>query len=67
MPKLTKPSIAALIASLVAGVLVVLNSTTFSIAPPWHSYLTFGLTALTGLGISPLVGPAFRTALGVSQ
>jgi len=52
--------------SLVAGVLAVLNQTSFDLVQPWKTALTVALVFLTGLGISPLTGPAFRNAFEVS-
>ncbi len=63
MPKLNLPSSLAVILSLVAGVLEVLNQVTFGFPAPWHTFTTYGLLVLAMVGISPLVGTAFRQAL----
>ena len=64
--KLQLPSWATTVGGLVAGVLAVLNQAAFSFAAPWQTYITIALFFLSGIGISPLVGPAFRAALHLS-
>jgi hypothetical protein len=64
--KLKLPSWASTIGGLVTGILAVLNQTTFSFASPWQVYITIALFFLSGIGFSPLVGPAFRAALHLS-
>ncbi len=61
------PTWATTALSLVAGALTVLNQTTFDLGSPWKVGLSVALVYLTGLGISPLVGNAFRNALGLSH
>lgn len=57
------PSIAAVVLGLLAGVLVVLNEVVLEASSQWHGYITVLLVFGAGVGISPLVGPAFRAAL----
>lgn len=57
------PSIATLVLGLIAGVLTVLVHNTFGIAAPWTNYAAITLVFLSALGISPLVGSAFKNAL----
>lgn len=64
--KLQLPSWATTVGGLVTGILAVLNQTTFSFAAPWQVYITIALFFLSGIGISPLVGPAFRAALHIT-
>lgn len=54
---------ATLVASLIAGVLAVLNQTTFVLQNPWHEIVTYGLIFLAGFGITPLIGSAFQNAI----
>lgn len=61
------PSKWALVLSLVAGGLEVVNEVVLPIGAQWHAYITVGLTFLAGLGISPLVGVAFKNALHLPQ
>ena len=65
--KLNLPSQVTVALGLAAGVLAILTQTTFGFAAAWTSYITVALVFLAGLGISPLVGPAFRSALHLSQ
>jgi predicted membrane protein len=51
----------------IAGALEVVNEIALPIGPQWHAYITVGLTFVAGLGISPLVGIAFRNALHLPQ
>jgi hypothetical protein len=60
------PSWATTIFGLAAGVLAILNETTFGFNPTWRGYASVILIFLAGLGISPLVGSAFRAALHIS-
>jgi hypothetical protein len=60
------PTAVTTVLSLVAGALAVLNQTTFGFPPPWGTSLTVVLMFLSGLGISPLVGPGFKNALHLS-
>jgi hypothetical protein len=64
--KLQLPSWATTVGGLFTGVLAVLNQTTFSFSAPWQVYITIALFFLSGIGISPLVGPAFRAALHIT-
>lgn len=59
----TLPAVATLILSLIAGVLSVLNQTTFGFPAPWGTSLTIALLFLSSIGISPLTGANFRNAL----
>jgi hypothetical protein len=61
--KLNIPTAVAVVLALVGGVLQVLNQTSFHFAASWHELIVFGLLVITGIGISPLVGPSFRNAL----
>lgn len=65
--KLNIPSQVTVALGLAAGVLAILTQTTFGLGAEWASYVTVALVFLAGLGISPLVGPAFRSALHLSQ
>lgn len=61
-----KPSIATVIASLVAGGLQVANSLLLDSAgteATWRSVITVVLAMVTAYGIQPLIGPAFANAL----
>lgn len=60
------PSWATTILGLAAGFLAVLNEVAFGFNPTWRGYLSVVLIFLAGLGISPLVGSAFRAALHLS-
>jgi hypothetical protein len=64
--KLNLPSWATVTLGAIAGILAVLNETVFSAGATWGAYITIALIFLAGLGISPLVGPAFRSALHLS-
>jgi hypothetical protein len=61
--KLKLPSWATISLGVLAGILAVLNQTTFDIASPWKSYVTIALVFLSALGISPLVGEKFQSAV----
>jgi hypothetical protein len=65
--KLNIPSWATTILSLIAGGLAILNQVSFGFGSPWGVYVTLALVALAGLGISPLVGAQFRSALHLSH
>lgn len=67
MLKLNLPSWATTVLSLLAGVVAVLNTTTFGFDQPWKQILTIGALGLSTIGISPLIGPAFRNALHLSH
>ncbi len=60
------PSRVTVLLGLLAGVLAYLNESAFGFSPEWRGYISFGLILLSGLGITPLVGPAFRAALHLS-
>lgn len=66
MSKFTLPSAATTIGGLISGLLLTLNQTVFAFAEPWHGYVTVALIFGSTVGISPLVGPAFRSALHLS-
>ncbi len=61
------PSSATIVLSLLGGVLAVLNQTVLHLGSHWSTYITVGLVFLAGLGISPLVGKQFRSALHPSH
>lgn len=63
MIKFRIPSSIATIVALAAGVIAVLNQTTFGFVQPWKTGLTVALALVAGLGISPDKGTAFRNAL----
>ena len=63
MLKINIPSGLAVILAVLAGFLQVLNQTTYGFAAPWHTLVTYVLVVLSAVGISPLVGTAFRQAL----
>lgn len=67
MARLRIPSGAAIALSVIAGVLSLLNVTTFGFAAPWQNLVTIGLTALAGIGIAPLTGAKLLNALHVSH
>lgn len=60
------PSIAVVVLGLVAGVLTLLVHNTFGITPPWTNYAAITLVFLSAIGVSPLVGSAFKNALHLS-
>jgi hypothetical protein len=64
--KLKLPSWASVTLGIGAGVLAVLNETTFGFATDWRGYISVVLIFLAGIGISPIVGAAFRAALHLS-
>lgn len=64
--KLNIPTGLAVVLSLIAGVLTLLNQISFGLAVPWHQLVTFGLVFLVSIGISPLTHGAFRNALHLS-
>jgi len=66
MKPLGLPSWATAALGLLAGVLAVLNEAAFGFEASWRSYISVVLVFLAGIGISPLVGPAFRAALHLS-
>lgn len=61
--KLNLPSAATLVLSLVAGVLVVLSSTSFGFSAPVKEGVLLALIFLSAEGISPLTGASFKSAL----
>jgi hypothetical protein len=61
------PTWAATVLGLIAGAAAVLNEVAFGLDAEWRSFISVGLVFLAGLGIAPLVGPAFRAALHLSQ
>ena len=63
MTRKQAPSVETVVLSCVAGILVVLNVTTFGFGQPWLVGTTIALTFLAGLGISPLTGVSFKAAL----
>lgn len=65
--KLKAPSWVTTVLALLAGALSVLNQTTFDLGSPWRNVLAIALVFIAGLGIGPLTGSAFRTALHLSQ
>lgn len=61
------PTWATTILACLAGLLSVLNQTTFDFVAPWRSVFAVALVFIAGLGIGPLTGSAFRTALHIPQ
>jgi hypothetical protein len=61
------PSWVAVTLGLIAGILAILNEVTFGLDAELRGYVSIVLVFLVGLGITPLVGPAFRAALHLSQ
>jgi hypothetical protein len=57
------PTIAAVVLGLIAGALQVINEVVLEASSQWHAYITVLLVFASGVGISPLVGAAFRAAL----
>jgi hypothetical protein len=49
-----------------AGVLAILNQTTLHAGSPFSGYITVSLVFVAGLGISPLVGAKFQSAVHLS-
>lgn len=66
MTKLGLPTWATTLLGLLAGALAILNEVAFGFDAEWRGYLSIVLIFLSGVGISPLVGPAFRAALHLS-
>jgi hypothetical protein len=64
--KLGLPNFITLALGLGGGVLQYLNQTSLHLGNPWHEYVTFGLYALAVIGVSPLVGTSFKTALNLT-
>lgn len=60
------PSIATIILGLVDGALTILTHNNFGLSVPLAAALSTGLVLLGGLGVQPLLGPAFETALHFS-
>ena len=65
MPKL--PSWATTLLACLAGLIQILNATTFGFISPWRAALTVALVFIAALGIGPLTGAQFRNALHISQ
>ena len=61
--KLSLPAPVVLVLGLLGGVLEFLNQQTFHFAAPWPGVIAYGLLIVGLLGVSPLVGKAFVTAL----
>lgn len=61
------PTWATTALALLAGLLQVLNTTTFGFVQPWRGAITVAVVFIAGLGIGPLAGSAFRAALHISQ
>lgn len=64
--KLNLPSWATTTLGCIAGILAILTELVFAPNTAWGIYITVSLIFLSGIGISPLVGPAFRSALHLS-
>lgn len=62
-PTVSLPSAATLILGLIAGVLTGLVHSSFGFGAPWANYASITLVFISALGVSPLVGTAFRNAL----
>lgn len=67
MTRLRIPTWATIALSVLAGVLSVLNITSFGFVAPWQNLVAVGLAALAALGIAPLTGPSLQTALHISH
>lgn len=67
MTRLGIPTWATVALSILAGVLSLLNLTTFGFGAPWQNLVAVGLAALAALGIAPLTGPGLQTALHISH
>lgn len=67
MTTIKLPSWATTILACIAGLISVLNQSTFDLIAPWKSVLAIALVFIAGLGIGPLTGAAFRTALHIPQ
>ncbi len=65
--KLRVPSWLTIGLSVVAGILSVLNVTTFGFAAPWQTVVTLALAALAALGISAATGPKLETILHLTH
>lgn len=61
------PTWATIALSVLAGVLQLLNLTTFGFAPVWQEFVTIGVTALAAIGIAPLTGPALQNVLHITH
>lgn len=57
------PSIATVILGLIAGALTVLVKGAFGLPSTWQYVIAAVLIFLGGVGVTPLLGPAFRSAL----
>jgi hypothetical protein len=57
------PTIAVVILGLLLGVAQVLNELVLEASSEWHAYIAIILVFFAAIGISPLVGSAFRAAL----
>ena len=57
------PTVVAVVLGLLAGVASVINEVVLQASTQWHAYIAILLVFASGVGISPLVGPAFRAAL----
>lgn len=64
--KLQLPSWLTTALGALAGVLAILNQTTLHAGSSWSGYITVALVFLAGLGISPLVGEKFQSAVHLS-
>jgi hypothetical protein len=62
-PVLGLPSLATVILGLIAGALTVLVKGAFGLPSTWQYVLAAVLVFLGGAGVTPLLGPAFRSAL----
>lgn len=60
------PTIAALVLSLIAGALQVVNQVVLSGHPEAFAGVTVLMVFLAGIGVSPLVGSQFRAALNLT-
>jgi hypothetical protein len=57
------PAAAAVVLGLILGAAEVVNEVVLEASSQWHSYILVLLVFGGGVGISPIVGPAFRAAL----
>ena len=65
--KIHIPSWLAIVLSVGAGILSVLNVAVFGFTAPWQDFVTIGLAVLAALGISPLTGQSLQTVLHISH
>ena len=57
------PTIAVVVLGLLLGAASVVNEVVLKASSQWHAYILILLVLGAGVGVSPLIGPAFRAAL----